>query len=251
MTTLLTPSNSNRVLDGSARPDAETRAHAEPTACGGVLAGKVALITGAGSGLGAATARLFAAQGAKVGLFSRSPEEVDGLAAEIVSAGGEAVALPGDVREWDELAKGVGELRDRWGRLDVVFANAGVNGVWAPLEKLAIGEWNETMGINLGGTFLTVQAAVPLLQERGGSVIITSSVNGTRMFSNSGATAYACSKAAQLALSKMLAVEFARFGIRVNTICPGFIESAIHDKTERRDTEHLHRPVEFPEGPIP
>ena len=120
----------------------------------------------------------------------------------------------------------VEQMVERWGRLDVVFANAGVNGVWAPIEELEPEEWR-TIDINLSGTFFTVKYAVPHLKKRGGSVIITSSVNGTRIFSNTGATAYSCSKAAQVAFAKMVALELAPRKVRVNVICPGAIETKI------------------------
>jgi NAD(P)-dependent dehydrogenase (short-subunit alcohol dehydrogenase family) len=141
---------------------------------------------------------------------------------------------------------------DELGGLDIVFANAGVNGVWAPIEQLDPDEWKKTLDINLTGTFLTVKCAVPVLREAGGgSIIVTSSVNGTRMFSNTGASAYATSKAGQVALVKMLAPELAPHGIRINVICPGAIETAIDENTERRNLEHAGLPVEFPEGKIP
>jgi NAD(P)-dependent dehydrogenase (short-subunit alcohol dehydrogenase family) len=92
---------------------------------------------------------------------------------------------------------------------------------------------------------------VPHLKKQGGSVIITSSVNGTRIFSNTGATAYSCSKAAQVAFAKMTALELAKDRIRVNVICPGAIESEIDENTEKRDVEKVKEPVEFPEGKIP
>jgi NAD(P)-dependent dehydrogenase (short-subunit alcohol dehydrogenase family) len=135
--------------------------------------------------------------------------------------------------------------------LDIVFANAGINGVWASLEELAPEEWNKTININLTGTFLTVKYAVPYLKRQGGSVIITSSVNGTRVFSNTGATAYSCTKAAQVAFTKMVALELAEHDIRVNVICPGAIDTNIDENTERRNLEEIQEPVEFPEGKIP
>ncbi len=215
------------------------------------LAGKVALITGAGSGIGAATARLFAAQGAKVGLLSRTAAEVRKLARQIAKDGGEALALTADVGHADEVFAAVRKLRRKWKRLDIVFANAGINGVWAPLEDLKIEEWDETMRINLRGTFVTIKAALPLLTERGGSIIVTASVNGTRMFSNAGASAYATTKAGQVALAKMLAVELARHRIRVNAVCPGRIETEINDNTRARAPESLAPIAEYPEGDIP
>ncbi|MHA3772998.1 SDR family oxidoreductase [Verrucomicrobiota bacterium sgz303538] len=215
------------------------------------LDGRVALITGGGSGIGAAAARLLAQQGAKVGLLSRTPHEVEQLAREITESGGAALPLRADVARQEDLTAAIRQLTDEWGRLDIVFANAGVNGVWAPLEEITPEEWDQTIAINLRGTFLTVRESLPWLKQRGGSIIITASVNGTRMFSNTGATAYACSKAAQVAFAKMTAVEFAKYHVRVNVICPGFIESAIHDNTEKRNTEKIRLPVEYPEGTIP
>ncbi|MBC8002908.1 MAG: SDR family oxidoreductase [Opitutaceae bacterium] len=138
-----------------------------------------------------------------------------------------------------------------WESLDVVVANAGINGVWAPLDKLEVHEWDQTLAINLRGTFLTVKLALPLLKKRGGSVIVVSSIIGNRIFSNSGATAYSCSKAAQVAFAKMTALELARDDIRVNVVCPGAIDTKIDDSTERRDIGSLHLPVEFPAGDVP
>ena len=130
----------------------------------------------------------------------------------------------------------------------MVFANAGVNGVWAPIEELELDEWKKTIDINLNGTFATIKFAVPHLKKQGGAVVVTASVNGTRMFSNSGATAYASTKAAQVAMTKMLALELAKHRVRVNVICPGAIETQIDENTEQRNTEAAREPVEFPAG---
>jgi NAD(P)-dependent dehydrogenase (short-subunit alcohol dehydrogenase family) len=214
--------------------------------------GKVALVTGAGSGIGRATALLLARQGARVACLSRSPEEIEAVAAEIErEAKGHALAVTADISDEAEMKKAVDEVVSRWGRLDIVLANAGVNGVWAPIEDLKPEEWEQTIGINLTGTFLTLRAAAPHLKRRGGSVIITSSVNGTRMFSNIGASAYATSKAGQVAFAKMMALELAKYRVRVNVICPGAIETSIDDSTEKRNLEQEREPVEFPEGQIP
>ena len=215
------------------------------------LEGKVALVTGAGSGIGRAAALLLAREGARVGALGRDREELDAVVEEIRGAGGEAVALVADVARPDEVSAAVGRVAEEWNRLDVVFANAGVNGVWAPLEELTPDDWDETLSINLRGTFLTVKYAVPHLKKRGGSVVITSSVNGTRMFSNTGATAYACSKAGQVAFAKMVALELAEHKVRVNVICPGAIETNIDENTEKVELEKVKAPVEFPEGKVP
>lgn len=215
------------------------------------LAGKVALVTGAGSGIGKAAAHLLAKEGAKVATLGRTEEELEKTVAQIQSAQGEAMTVVADISQPDQMQKATQQVIDKWGRLDIVFANAGINGVWAPLEELTPEEWDKTININLKGTFLTVKYAVPYLKQQGGSVIITSSVNGTRIFSNTGATAYSCSKAAQVAFTKMVALELAKHSVRVNVICPGAIETDINESTERRDLEHIQEPVEFPEGKIP
>lgn len=216
-----------------------------------VLTDKVALITGAGSGIGAAAARLLAREGARVGGLGRATDEVQKVVDEINQSGGQALALTADVSQPDEVERAVQEAVNRWGRLDIVFANAGINGVWAPLDELTPEEWDKTLDVNLKGTFLTVKYALPYLKRQGGSIIITSSVNGTRIFSNTGATAYSCSKAAQVAFTKMVAVEVAKYRVRVNVICPGAITTAIDENTQRRDLEREREPVEFPEGEIP
>jgi NAD(P)-dependent dehydrogenase (short-subunit alcohol dehydrogenase family) len=135
--------------------------------------------------------------------------------------------------------------------LDVVIANAGVNGVWSPLEELAPEEWDYTLAVNLRGTFLTIKYAIRPMKSRGGAIVVTSSVNGTRVFSTAGSTAYSCTKAAQVALAKMAALELAKHHIRVNVVCPGAIDTPILNKAERRHVEAATVPVEFPKGGIP
>jgi NAD(P)-dependent dehydrogenase (short-subunit alcohol dehydrogenase family) len=215
------------------------------------LEGKVALITGAGSGIGKAAALLLAREGAKVAALSRTQDEVDKTAQEIKQAGGVATAVVADVGNPEQMQKAVKQTVDKWGRLDIVFANAGINGVWAPLEELTPEDWNHTINTNLTGTFLTVKYAVPHLKKQGGSVVVTASVNGTRIFSNTGATAYSCTKAAQVAFTKMVALELAQSKVRVNVICPGAIESNISQSTEKKDLEKVKIPVKYPEGIIP
>ena len=216
------------------------------------LAGRVALVTGAGSGIGAASAERLARAGARVALVGRTQEELEQVAARIRDAGGQARVAVADVADAAAMQRAADETAREWGRVDVVFANAGVNGVWAPIEELAPEEFESTLRTNLLGTFLTIKCAVPHLKKAGGgSVIVTSSVNGTRMFSNTGATAYSASKAGQVAMTKMLAVELAKHRIRVNVVCPGAIETNIDENTERRHVEEAKEPVEFPEGEIP
>lgn len=215
------------------------------------LEGQSALVTGAGSGIGRAAAVRLARAGAKVGALSRTREEVEETVRQIEAAGSEGLVLVADISRADELQAAIRSIAEEWGRLDIVFANAGINGLWAPIEELTPEAWRKTLDINLTGTFLTIKYAVPLLKQQGGSVIVTSSVNGTRIFSNSGATAYSSSKAGQVALAKMLALELAPDGIRVNVICPGAVDTEIGENTEQQDLEEARRPVDYPAGRIP
>ncbi len=215
-----------------------------------MLEGKVAFVTGGGSGLGEAAGRLFAEQGAKVVLISRTKDELEQVVDEIKKAGGEATAIGADISDSETLKAAIDETISTYGRLDIVFANAGVNGTWAGIEDLSEEDFRKTVDINLVGTFLTIKHTVPHLKKQGGSVIVTASVNGTRMFSNTGATAYASTKAAQVAMTKMLALELAPHKIRVNVICPGAIDTEIDDNTEH-DNRGVGVKVEFPEGKVP
>lgn len=212
------------------------------------LKDRVCLVTGAGSGIGEATALLMASEGARIGVLSRTRSEIRRVADRIERSGGEAIPLCADISIAGEMQSAIQQLIERWGRLDVVFANAGINGVWAPIDEITEEEWDQTIDVNLKGTFLTLKYAVPHLRERGGSIIITASINGTRVFSNAGATAYASSKAAQVAMTKMLAIELAEHDIRVNVICPGAIDTDIGENTDQEDAEGLGVPVHFPEG---
>lgn len=214
------------------------------------LSGKVAYVTGAGSGLGKAAAIKLAQEGAKVACLSRTPTQINEVAAEINAAGGEAIAILGDVAKPEDMQAAVQTIIDTWGRLDIVVANAGINGKWASLEDLTPEDWDTTLDINLKGTFLTVKYAVPYLKQQGGAIVVVSSVNGTRMFSNTGATAYSCSKAGQVAFTKMTAVELAPHKVRINVICPGWITSEIRDNTELHNQE-IRWPVQYPQGTIP
>ena len=192
------------------------------------LEGRVALVTGAGSGIGKATAVRLARERARVGVLSRTADEVGKTAEEIVLAGGDALPLVADIADAEAVARAVDALTRHYGRLDIVVANAGINGVWAPI------------------------LCVPHLKRAGGgSIVIVSSINGTRVFSNTGATAYSCTKAAQVTMAQMVALELAKHHIRVNAVCRGAIESEIEQSTERRNLEAAKEPVDYPEGKIP
>jgi NAD(P)-dependent dehydrogenase (short-subunit alcohol dehydrogenase family) len=206
------------------------------------------LITGAGSGLGEAAALLLAEGGANLALVGRTKSELKETASMVEERGGRALVLIADISDEAEMRAAFDLANDEFGHLDGVFANAGINGTWAPIDDLTYEEWTETMRINLGGTFLTLKLAVPLMKGRGGSIVITSSINGTRTFTNPGASAYSTSKAGQLALGQMAALELAKYRIRVNVICPGAIATEISENTDKRHTNRAKVPAKFPEG---
>lgn len=170
---------------------------------------------------------------------------------DIRAAGGDAIAIVADISHPEAMEDAYRRVDEPWGRLDIVFANAGINGVWVPLESLDPDEWRRTIDVNLNGTFFTLKYAVPHLKRGGGAIVITSSVNGTRTFSNTGASAYSSSKAAQVAFAKIIALELAKHRIRVDVICPGAIETGISENTEEQDLEAARESVRYPEGSIP
>lgn len=185
------------------------------------LTGKVAIVTGASSGIGHATARLFAAEGARVVVTARRQAELDTLVGEIADAGGEAVAIAGDIRDESVARSLVATAEERFGGLDIAFNNAGVVGAMGDIAKLAPEDWHETLDTNLTSAFLCARHQLPAMVRRGGgSLIFTSSFVGYTA-GLPGMAAYAASKAGMIGLMKVLAAEHGARGIRVNAILPG------------------------------
>ncbi|WP_293136350.1 SDR family NAD(P)-dependent oxidoreductase [Microcoleus sp. bin38.metabat.b11b12b14.051] len=215
------------------------------------LAEKVAVITGGGSGIGRAAAILMAEEGAKVAIIDRTLETAQETVRQLISEGGSGLAIAADVADCEHMQEAFETIFDEYQRIDIVFANAGINGIWSPIEEIERDEWDRTINTNLTGTFLTVKYAVPYLKKQGGSIVITSSINGTRSFRKVGATAYACSKAAQVAFAKMLALELAPSHIRVNAICPGGVLTAINQSTVKRHLDRIPVPPDCIKDMIP
>lgn len=185
------------------------------------LAAKVAIVTGASSGIGRATALLFAREGAKVVAAARRGPELAKLVDEIGTAGGTAVAVAGDVRDEAFARTLVTTAVERFGGLDVAFNNAGTLGPTGPTPEVSREAWADTLDANLTGAFLGAKHQIPALLERGGgSLIFTSSFVG-HTAGMPGVAAYAAAKAGVIGLMKALAVEFGPRGIRVNAVLPG------------------------------
>lgn len=213
---------------------------------------KVAVITGAGSGIGRAAALRLAQQGAKICLIDLNDNRTESVEEQIKELGGESFFVDTDVSNPERVQKAIEEAAKRFGQIDIVFANAGINGTVAPIEDLTPESWDETLTTNLKGTFLTVKYAIPHMKKNGGSIIITSSINGNRKFSSFGMSAYSASKSGQVAFAKMAALELARYKIRVNVICPGAIQTNIGENTNTTpEVDKITIPVKYPEGSQP
>ena len=185
------------------------------------LTNKVAIVTGASSGIGRATAKLFAEQGAKVVLAARRQAELDALVAEIADQGGDATALAGDVRD-EAYAKELVDLATReYGGLDIAFNNAGSTGEMGPVSELSLEAFRDTLDTNLTSGFLGAKYQVPAMVERGGgSLIFTSSFVGHTV-GMPGMVAYAAAKAGLVGLTQVLAAQYGSQGVRVNALLPG------------------------------
>jgi NAD(P)-dependent dehydrogenase (short-subunit alcohol dehydrogenase family) len=185
------------------------------------LKDKIAIVTGASSGIGYATAKLFARQGAKVVVAARRQAELNALLADIEEAGGDAVAVAGDVKD-ETYAKTLVDIAvDRFGGLDIAFNNAGIVGKMGPVSDLSVAGWHDTLDTNLTSAFLGAKYQVPaMIMRGGGSLIFTSSFVGYTA-GMPGMAAYAASKAGLIGLTQVLAAELGSKGIRVNAILPG------------------------------
>lgn len=198
------------------------------------FAGKVALITGGGGALGRASAMRFAQEGAGVVIADIDLERANAVAAEI---GAEAIAVQADVTGPADCEAMVTAAREKFGRLDLLFANAGIGGERVEFVDLAIDEWDRVMAVNLRGIVLSCKAAVPAMIDAGGGAIVLmgSSTGGWDTILGSGA--YMASKEAVKALARNLALELARYQIRVNAVCPGIIETPLSFRQAESDPE--------------
>jgi len=196
------------------------------------LKGKVAIVTGAGRGLGRAVARGLAAAGAKVALFSRTAGELEAVADEIREEGGEALGMPGDVAGGSHVVRLVSETLDRFGRLDILVNNAGIVGPARFLEDADPKSWANTLAVNLTGTYHCCREAIPHMQDRGGAIVNVTSGLARMPFPHF--CAYGVSKAGVDQLTRSLSEEFREAGIRVNAVDPGVMDTPM--QAEIRET---------------
>ncbi len=204
------------------------------------LAPRTALVTGGSRGIGRAVAQILAAAGARVAVnYLRDEKAANALVRDIRAAGGEAMALPGDVSDPAQANKLVRDVVSSWQRLDILVNNAGV---WEEDEAGAgnVAAWDRTLAVNVRGTFLVTDAAIPHLEKQRGSIVFVSSTAGQR--GEARHSAYAASKGALISYTKSLAAELGPRGIRVNCVAPGWVETdmtaaALSDPREQREIE--------------
>lgn len=199
------------------------------------LTGKIALVTGASSGIGRAAAKLFAAEGAAVVVGARRKAELDHLVAEIEASGGRAAALSGDVRD-EAYARALVDLAETtFGGLDIAFNNAGTLGAMGPAIGLSAASFTETITTNLVAAFLGAKYQLPAMLRRGaGALIFTSSIAGYTV-GFPGVASYCASKSGLIGLTQSLAAEFGPKNIRVNAILPGAVDTPLYRRMNATD----------------
>ncbi|MDA1188359.1 MAG: glucose 1-dehydrogenase [Chloroflexi bacterium] len=195
----------------------------------GQLEGKIALITGAGSGFGRATSQVFNREGAKIVAADINLQTAEETAHMVEDAGGDAIAIKVDVAKAKDVEAAVKAAVDKYGRLDIAYNNAGVGGVGKTTDEHTEEDFDRTIAINLKGVWLGMKYEIPqMLKQGGGCIVNTASVVG--LVAMQGLTAYVASKHAVMGMTKTAALEYARKGIRVNAVCPGIFETPLNQK---------------------
>ena len=202
------------------------------------LEGKVGLVTGGTSGIGRETAVLFAKAGAKVVVSGRREREGEETIELVRSAGGDGLFVKADVSKASEVEALVQKAVEKFGRLDIAFNNAGIEGVWVPIVRQSEEEWDRTIDINLKGVWLCLKYEIRqmLKQGSGGAIVNMASILG--LIGSVGAAAYSASKHGVLGLTKAAALETARSGIRVNAVCPAAVETTMAERLYRAPAVH-------------
>ena len=207
------------------------------------LAGKVAIVTGASRGIGKAISILLAQSGSRVVLAARSEPQLKSVSEEISSQNGEALVIPTDLTVDEEMERLVQQTLKEWGSVDVLINNAGFGKV-APVVKAKVSDWDETFRVNLRAPMFLSKLVLPTMMERGeGSIINISSVSGKSGQANG--SAYSASKFGLIGFTQSLYEEVREYGIRVATICPGFVDTPMIPQMRRLDRSKMIRPEDI------
>lgn len=218
--------------------------------------GRVALVTGAASGIGRATAVAFAREGARVAILDRTAAALQPSAQAVRDAGGEGLVLACDIAQPEEVEAAIAETVATFGRLDIAFNNAGVENVAAPVAEIALADWDRILDINLRGTFVCMKHEIAQMLRQGGGVIVNTA-SGAGIRGVAGGASYAASKHAVIGLTKSAALDYATANIRVNAVLPGNIATPMMDRFTGGDIQkaidlepigRLGRPEEIAEA---
>jgi NAD(P)-dependent dehydrogenase (short-subunit alcohol dehydrogenase family) len=210
------------------------------------LLGKVAIVTGGSRGIGKSTAMLFAQHGADVVITSKDKTNLENAQKEMKNV----VAIAGDIRKKGDVENVVKNTLEHFGKIDILVNNAGIFPQVKPLHEISEEEWNEVIDVNLTGQFRFTKAVIPHLMKTNGCIVNVSSDAGLKSFENFEADAYTASKGALVLLTKAWAVEYAKYKIRVNCVCPGIVETDMTQPFLRNEIDRSMAVAEHPIGRI-
>ncbi len=203
-----------------------------------ILKDRVALVTGASRGIGAATAEVLARRGARVAICARTLPDLENLAAGIREKGGQSLALPCDVLEIAQIEKTVGRVMNEWGQIDILVNNAGLGTPTLPVEEIPLEDWDRAIALNLKSAFLCVRVVAPVMKRRGYGRIVNVSSFAGRNYSRISGPQYGAAKAGLQGFTRHMAVELGPYGICVNAVAPSITLTArVEGKWEARTEE--------------